>query len=104
MPSVHSSCVVALMVAAGVRVGWDTPIFAVSFILAMVVMYDAAGVRRAAGRQAKAINNIIKSLQKTHTIPEKEMKELLGHTPVEVIAGALLGATIAVFMFHYNIV
>ncbi len=96
MPSSHSSTVTALCVAVGLTEGFSSSVFAVSFILALVVMYDAAGVRRAAGQQAKILNKIIEDWGKTnYRETEKKLKELLGHTPVEVFAGALLGIAIA---------
>ena len=96
MPSSHSSTVTALCVAVGLTDGFQSSVFAVSFILALVVMYDAAGVRRAAGQQAKILNKIVEDWGKTnYRDTEKKLKELLGHTPVEVFAGALLGIAIA---------
>ena len=96
MPSSHSSTVTALCVAVGLTEGFSSAVFAVSFILALVVMYDAAGVRRAAGQQAKILNKIIEDWGKAnYRDTEKKLKELLGHTPVEVFAGALLGIAIA---------
>lgn len=93
MPSSHSALVMGLTSTLAIDLGWNDPITAVAFIFALVVMYDAAGVRRAAGRQAKILNIIVSELQQGNTIvDEKEkLKELIGHTPVEVIAGALLG-------------
>ncbi len=97
MPSSHSSTVMALSVGIGLTEGFSSSIFAVSFIIALVVMYDAAGVRRAAGQQAKILNKIIEDWGKaSYSDTEKKLKELLGHTPVEVFVGALLGITIAV--------
>lgn len=98
MPSSHSSTVVALAVAAGIRNGWDSTLFAIAAILATIVMYDAAGVRRAAGRQAQLLNRITLMMSESgHKFPTQEaLKELLGHTPVEVLAGALLGAAIGI--------
>lgn len=96
MPSSHSSTVTALCLAVGLTEGFGSAVFAVSFILALVVMYDAAGVRRAAGQQAKILNKIVEDWGKTnYRETEKKLKELLGHTPVEVFAGALLGIAIA---------
>ncbi len=96
MPSSHSSTVTALCIAVGLTEGFSSAVFAVSFILALVVMYDAAGVRRAAGQQAKILNKIIEDWGKAnYRETEKKLKELLGHTPVEVFAGALLGIAIA---------
>ncbi|SES62795.1 hypothetical protein SAMN03080614_100187 [Anaerobranca gottschalkii DSM 13577] len=93
MPSSHSALVMALTTTLALDFGWDSPLTAISFIFALVVMYDAAGVRRAAGKQAKILNIIISELQQGNKIiDEKEkLKELLGHTPIEVVAGALLG-------------
>ncbi len=98
MPSSHSSFVVALTVSAGMRHGWDSALFAVCTVLAAIVMYDAAGVRRAAGRQAAVLNRIARTLTESGQTDERHeaLRELLGHTPVEVIAGALLGTLIAI--------
>ena len=96
MPSSHSSTVTSLCVSVGLTEGFGSSVFAVSLILALVVMYDAAGVRRAAGQQAKILNRIVEEWGKTnYRETEKKLKELLGHTPVEVFAGALLGVVIA---------
>ena len=97
MPSSHSSFVISLAVAIGITEGFSSTLFAISFAFAMVVMYDAAGVRRAAGQQAKLLNLLAEEWGKgdfTHS--EKKLKELLGHTPIEVLAGAILGVMIAV--------
>ncbi len=97
MPSSHSSTVVALSTAIGLTEGFFSNIYAVSLVLALIVMYDAAGVRRAAGQQAKILNKIVEEWGKASiSDTEKKLKELLGHTPVEVLAGAVLGAVIAV--------
>lgn len=95
MPSSHTSLVVALSSAVGFHDGISSPLFAVSAVLAGIVMYDAAGVRRAAGKQAKVINKLVQEMRVEHTIKENRLKELLGHTPLEVLAGALLGFLIA---------
>lgn len=95
MPSSHASSTIALAVATGMREGFGSSIFAVSAGLTLVVMYDAAGVRRAAGKQAAVLNEIIE-LIKLHKHIEPKLKELLGHTPVEVLMGAILGIIIAV--------
>lgn len=91
MPSAHSASVIALTTALGLRDGMMSTTFAVAAVLAAVVMYDAAGIRQAAGRQAKAINHIIERLRYDHTLDDISLKELLGHTPVEVMVGAALG-------------
>lgn len=96
MPSSHSAFVVALATSVGKKVGLDSPEFAVTFAMAMIVMYDASGVRRAAGQQARILNKLVKQWGKhdPHFVEEK-LKELLGHTPFEVLVGALLGMAIA---------
>ena len=98
MPSAHSAFVCSLAVATGKRCGVSSPMFAIAAALAVVVMYDAMGVRRAAGEQAKTINILADTIESVIGDPDlvpKELKEFLGHTPVEVIAGAILGITIA---------
>ncbi len=98
MPSSHSALVVSLAAAIGLTEGFDSPLFALSTVFALVVMYDAAGVRRAAGQQAAILNKIIDSLVKSDfSRTEKRLKELLGHTPVQVFAGALLGIAVALW-------
>ena len=95
MPSSHTSFVMSLATSVGKINGWDSPLFAVSLAFAFVVMYDAAGVRRAAGNQAKVLNIIIKDLSQHKPLGEEKLKELLGHTPKEVIVGALIGIAVA---------
>ena len=94
-PSSHSATVTALATSAGYQYGFDSAMFAISFVLAFIVMYDAAGVRRAAGEQAKIINRMMRELDegKTENM-HNELKELIGHTPFQVIVGALLGICI----------
>ena len=93
MPSSHSAVVVSLATLIGREHGLDSSIFALSVIFAFVVMYDAAGVRRAAGKQAATLNNLLDRLD---IQVDERLKELLGHSPVEVTAGAILGIVIAV--------
>lgn len=92
MPSSHSALVAALAVSVGMHVGLGSPIFAVSVVLAMVVMYDAAGIRQAAGKQAQKINRIVEELLAGHPLNEQQLRELLGHTPLQVTVGGLIGA------------
>lgn len=101
MPSSHSAIVTALAFIIGFSEGFDSVYFALSICFAAVVMYDAAGVRRAAGKQAKVLNQIIEHWNddEGQEIQDERLKELLGHTPYEVIAGALLGISVAVFMY-----
>lgn len=95
MPSSHSAFVCACASSTGIIEGWSSPLFAVAAALALVVMYDAANVRMAAGEQAKILNYIMEHWTEMRpAIFGKELKELLGHTPVQVLAGALLGICI----------
>ena len=96
MPSAHSALVTALAVGVGQTMGWGSPIFAATAVFAIIVMYDAAGVRQAAGKQARLLNQIIDELFQGHAdFSEDRLKELLGHTPVQVIVGSILGVVIA---------
>lgn len=95
MPSSHSSFTMALSFSIGKYYGFDSPLFAIALIFSFVTMYDAQGIRRAAGKQAEILNMLILE----HKIPDVgELKELLGHTPLEVAAGALLGIVIGLWM------
>lgn len=98
MPSSHTSFVMSLATGMGKIYGWASPLFAMSVCFACVVMYDAAGVRRAAGHQAKVLNMIIDDLAHHKPLEHKRLKELLGHTPKQVLAGAVLGIIIAQLM------
>ena len=91
MPSSHSAVVVGLATLIGKYQGVGSPIFAVSLVLAFVVMYDAAGVRRAAGKQAKLLNKLIETPGLTTVQVSEKLVEVLGHTPLQVIVGALIG-------------
>jgi len=95
MPSSHSSLAVSVMISIGIFEGFDSAMFALSAVLAMVVMHDAAGIRRAAGKQAEAINFLSRKLEKQGIHLDKNLKELLGHHPIEVLCGGLLGLLIA---------
>ncbi|NLJ73980.1 MAG: divergent PAP2 family protein [Firmicutes bacterium] len=96
MPSSHSAFVTSLGTGIGLTEGFHSTLFALSAAFALIVMYDAAGVRRAAGKQAKVLNAIIEDLRIRELHPER-LRELLGHTPFEVLMGALLGIVIAVW-------
>jgi hypothetical protein len=96
MPSAHSALVTCLAAGVGQTVGWASPEFAIATIFAIIVMYDAAGVRQAAGKQARILNQMIDELFREHpTFSEDRLKELLGHTPFQVIVGSILGVTIS---------
>jgi len=97
MPSSHSSFVVSLALMVGFTEGFGTAAFAITFTLAAIVMYDAAGVRRETGTQAVVLNTLIRDLLiDGKPISDDKLKELIGHTPLEVGAGALLGIIITV--------
>lgn len=92
MPSAHSALVAALAAGVGQTNGWASSEFAIATIFAIIVMYDAAGVRQAAGKQARILNQIIGELfDEKHELNEDRLKELLGHTPFQVLIGLILG-------------
>jgi acid phosphatase family membrane protein YuiD len=99
MPSSHSALVTSTAAAVGLHSGFDTPVFAVAVALAMVVVYDATGVRRQAGKQAEKINVLVEELLKGHPISEEHLREAIGHTPLEAMGGVLLGLLAAVGMW-----
>ncbi len=91
MPSSHSALVGALATSVGMNAGFGSTAFAIAVALALVVMYDAAGVRQAAGKQAHKINQIVNELLSGHPLNEEQLRELLGHTPLQVLVGAVIG-------------
>ncbi|HAT15049.1 MAG TPA: acid phosphatase [Microcoleaceae bacterium UBA10368] len=96
MPSSHSAFVGALASGVGQTLGWESPEFAIATIFAIIVMYDAAGVRQAAGKQARILNQIVDEFfEEDHNLNEARLKELLGHTPFQVFVGLGLGITIS---------
>lgn len=101
MPSSHSSFVTSLMIMIGFHSGFGSPLFAVCFVFGLIVMYDASGVRRAAGKQASILNQIIEHWDEGPEIQGERLKELLGHTPFEVFAGAILGIVVACIMHFF---
>ena len=94
MPSSHSAVVVGLTTLIGKYEGVGTPLFALSFIVAFVVMYDACGVRRAAGKQAALLNKLVETPGLTGVQVSEKLVEVLGHTPVQVFVGALIGLVV----------
>jgi hypothetical protein len=100
MPSSHSSFVSAMSTSVGLLEGFDSTAFAICAVISMVVMYDAAGVRRAAGKQAEIINKLVANIENTGIVLDKKLKELLGHSPVEVAAGAVLGIVVSVAAYN----
>ena len=103
MPSAHSAFVAALAVGVAQTKGWGSPEFALALLFAIIVMYDAAGVRQAAGLQARILNQIIDEFfQEDHHLNQDRLKELLGHTPMQVIVGFCLGVAVSwVASFNY---
>ena len=95
MPSAHSAAVCALATSVGMRTGLHTPVFAVATAFAIIVMFDAQSVRRAAGQQARLLNQIVAELFKAHHLSTHKLAELLGHTRLEVFFGLLLGIVVA---------
>lgn len=94
MPSSHSAVVTSLATMIGKTQGINSPIFALSVIFAFIVMYDAAGVRRAAGKQAKLLNKLIETPGLTNIEVQEKLVEVLGHTPTQVIVGAIVGIVV----------
>ena len=95
MPSAHSASVTSVATATGLYFGFGSIIFLVVLVFTIITMFDAAGVRRNVGRQAIILNKILDELYEKGAVREGRLKELLGHTPVEVFAGALLGIVVA---------
>jgi acid phosphatase family membrane protein YuiD len=95
MPSSHSSLMTATTLAIALYYGWDHPAFALGVAITMIVTYDAAGVRKQAGIHAQRINVLFEELLKGHPISDKDLREVLGHTPLEVTGGILLGIVVA---------
>jgi acid phosphatase family membrane protein YuiD len=94
MPSSHSAVVCSLAALIGKDVGYDSELFGLAVILACVVMYDAAGVRRAAGKQAAVLNKIINTPNLTNVQVQEKLVEVLGHTPIQVFVGAIIGIVV----------
>lgn len=103
MPSSHTSMVTALVIMVGTKLGWGTPEFGICVVLACIVMYDATGVRRETGHQSKVINEILaKIFVNGEPITNHELKELVGHTPLEVLMGMILGIIVACVYLALN--
>lgn len=99
MPSSHSATVCAMLVATGRHCGLDSSLFAVAVVVSIIVMYDAMGVRRETGEQAKVLNQMLnewmdEGAQNFPWLADKRLKEMVGHTPIQVLAGAILGIII----------
>ena len=98
MPSSHSATVSSLATVIGIKTGWNSVSTAIALILALIVMIDAAGIRQAAGKHAVTLNKIIDELFKEGEFHHERLKELLGHTPLQVFVGAILGVVIAIIV------
>ena len=96
MPSSHSSLMTATTLGIGLYHGFEDPVFAIAVAITMIVVYDAAGVRRQAGIHAQRINVLFDELLHGHMLNEKDLREVLGHTPLEVAGGVLLGLIVAI--------
>jgi acid phosphatase family membrane protein YuiD len=96
MPSSHSALMVAATLSTGLYHGFDSPIFAVGVAITMIVAHDASGVRRQAGMHAERINVLFEELLKGHMWDENDLREVIGHTPLEVVGGILLGLLVAI--------
>jgi uncharacterized protein len=104
MPSSHSAFVSSTSHAVGLFHGFETPLFAVSVVLAVIVIYDATGIRRQAGMHAELINAIIKDLREGHPLrqeTQEQLREVLGHTPFEAVMGTILGIVIAQLLWFW---
>lgn len=95
MPSTHAAGVTALSTTVGKQVGFDSPLFAVCVAFTVITLFDAQGVRRWSGRQAQVLNRMLEDIYFQRRIQEQRVKELLGHTPLEVVAGMVIGMVIA---------
>ena len=101
MPSSHSALVAGAAHACGLYMGFGSAYFAIAAVIAIVVVYDATGIRRQAGKHAAVINAMIQDLATGHPLKEEQLREVLGHTPMEAVAGTVLGVVVAqlVWMF-----
>ncbi len=95
MPSAHSAGVMSLATAVGIQEGFDSTVFIATLMFALVIAFDAQGVRRATGQQAEILNKILEDIYWRRKIQEDRLKELIGHTPFEVLVGSVIGIVIA---------
>jgi uncharacterized protein len=99
MPSSHSATIVSVAVSIGIKDGFESSLFALAFVMVIIVIRDATGVRLSTGRQAEAINKILAVQQKKYKIPYSRVKEVRGHTPLETFVGAVLGVLVSLGMY-----
>lgn len=100
MPSSHAAMTTGLTTSIGLYQGFDSGLFAIAFAFMVITMFDAQGVRRQSGHQAEALNKIIDDLYANKGVQEERLKELFGHTPVEVFAGGFVGIVIALLFYR----
>ena len=101
MPSTHSALSMCVAVTIGLSEGWNSPLFALAIVMSFIIMADATGVRRETGEQAKVLNKIILEFFEERKIRDKRLKELIGHTPFEVIVGGIIGMIMAGLLYYY---
>ena len=99
MPSSHTAAVSALATSVGITYGFDSGLFAIAVIFALVVMFDAQGVRHSSGRQAALLNKMLDDIYWKKKMDDEKLKELLGHTPVQVWAGAVIGILVPLLLY-----
>jgi len=104
MPSSHSASVTALTLSIGLTQGWNSPLFTISLVFALIVMYDATGVRRSAGQQALIVNKIVDDMYPDEKVGRGKLKEILGHDPIEVVAGAGLAVIVTLVSYYVYII
>ena len=100
MPSAHSASVTALTLGIALTLGWGSPVFTTALVFALIVMYDATGMRRAAGKQAEILNKIVDDIYAGGKVKVEKLKEILGHDPIEVVAGASLAVIITLITYY----
>lgn len=100
MPSSHAAGVSALSTSIGIAHGFDSALFAVTLVFSLIVMFDAQGVRYSTGKQAEILNKMLDDIYWKKRLDEKELKEFLGHTPVEVFAGIALGIIVSLLLYR----
>lgn len=99
MPSSHAAGVAALATSIGVTYGFDSAIFAVTLVFALIVLFDAQGVRLSSGRQAEILNKMLDDIYWKKKFDDEKLKEFIGHTPVEVFAGVILGILVSLLLY-----
>ena len=104
MPSAHSASVTSLTLGVALTQGWTSPFFTIAIVFALIVMYDATGVRRAAGKQAEILNKIVDDIYANGKIRIEKLREILGHDPIEVFAGAGLAILVTLVVYYGNFI